>query len=99
VAPPEAFIARIAGPVIAGGVDHRDAGMKADHPDMGDAAQRRRDGSQPARRKDERIAAGDDHLPDLAALADIGEGRVERLARQRPNAPGPTISRRKQNRQ
>ena len=44
--------------------------------------------AEPARRQDQRIAAGEDDLPDLRMRRDVGERRVELLARQRLPAPG-----------
>ena len=49
-------------------VDHRHARVKADHRDMRDRVQRRDDRRDPPRRQQERVAAGDDDLPDLRPL-------------------------------
>ena len=54
---------------------------------------------KPARREHERIAAADDHLPDLRLRRDIVESDGERFRRSTARLPGPTISRRKQKRQ
>ena len=35
------------------------------------------------RRRGERVAAGEDHLPDVVARSDVGECPIERLRRQR----------------
>ena len=50
---------------------------------MRDRCQPLHDLSQPARRQHQRIAAGEDHLPDLRMVGDIGDGRVHRLGDQR----------------
>ena len=57
------------------------------------------DVAEPPRRKHQRIAAGEDHFPDLRMARDIVERRIERRSRERLPRPGPTISRRKQKRQ
>ena len=82
----------------ARGLDHRHAGVHADDLDVLDRRQRLDDLPETPRREHERIAAGEDHLPDLAMVADIAQRGVELLARER-RAPRPTTSRRKQKRQ
>ena len=68
--------------------------------DMIQRRQPRAEFGQPARRDGERIAAGDDHLPDLLMRGEIGEGGVERrVVEQALACPAPTRSRRKQKRQ
>ncbi len=54
---------------------------------------------QTARRKHQRIAAGQNDFPDFRMIADVVErGMVSAVGESAP-CPGPTISRRKQNRQ
>ena len=52
-------------PVTRSGVERRDAGVQAQDFDMIELAQPRVDLGEPARREHQRIAAGEDHLPDL----------------------------------
>ena len=52
-------------------------------PTCGDGVERGDQLGQAPRRQHQRIAAGQDHLPDLAVAADIGERRVELGRRQR----------------
>ena len=60
------------------GIDYRDAGVKAYHAEMRNCVEGAHDPGEAARRQHQRVAAGDDDLPDLGPLADIGEGAVER---------------------
>ena len=67
--------------------------------EMRDRVERRDDRADAARRQHERIAAGDDHLPDLGIVR--GCSRARPRARLRVSVPAfcPTSSRRKQKRQ
>ena len=47
------------------------------------APSRRHESAQAARRQDQRIAAGDDHLPDLGPARDIGERGLKRVGGER----------------
>ncbi len=63
-------------------IDDRHAGMKADDGKVRDRFEAADDRGDPARRQQERVAAGDDDLPDLGMLRDIAEGAVERRRRE-----------------
>ena len=67
----------------ARGIDDRHAAMDADHADMVDGVERRDQLGQPPRRQHQRIAAGQDHFPDLRPRLDVGDGGVELVGRQR----------------
>src|SRR3989442_13335596 len=56
--------------------------MNADDLDVFDRRQRIRELLEAARREHERIAAGDDHLPNFAMRADIGDRGIELCARE-----------------
>jgi hypothetical protein len=56
---------------------------KADDADMLRRIEGRDQLAEPARRHHQRIAAGQDHLPDLATLANVGERSLELVRRQR----------------
>ncbi len=71
------------------GIDRRDAGVQADDLHMVDAAQPLHDRAEPARREHQRIAAGEDHLPDLRVGGDVAEGNLQRLGRQWLAGHGP----------
>src|SRR5206468_12082891 len=60
----------------------RNTGMKADHPEMGNLVECSHDLGDAPGRKEKRIAAGEDHLPDLGMVADVIDGARERLPRQ-----------------
>ena len=64
----------------------RQARMPTQHFDMGDGSQRLGGLGDPARRKGERIAAGQDDLPDFRMPAQIVErgGKFGRAQRSRP---------------
>ncbi len=51
--------------------------MHADHCDVGDGIERGDQLAQPPRCQHQRIATGQDHFPDLAMAADIGQRRLE----------------------
>ncbi len=58
--------------------------MKPQDFDVRQRGQTPRQRRQAARRNRERIAAGDDHLPDFLVFGEIGEGRVERRVVEDP---------------
>src|SRR5665213_4254963 len=58
-------------------VGNRHAGVEADDRDMRNAVERPDQRTKPPRREQERIAAGDDDLPDLLVAADVTERRVK----------------------
>src|SRR5260370_3068299 len=58
--------------------------MKTDHAEMRDLIERADNVGEAPRRQDEGIAAGDDHLPELRALANIVVGALERFSAQHP---------------
>ena len=70
-------------------LDGRNAGVEAHHLHVVDPRQPGHHVAQAARRQDEAVAAGDDDLPDVRALGDVGHGGVQRLRRQRAQALGP----------
>src|SRR5205823_10630782 len=58
------------------------SGMKTDHPEMGNLIERSHDLREAPGRKNKRIAAGKDYLPDLGMGADVINGAGERLPGQ-----------------
>ena len=64
-------------------LDDRHAGVEADDLHVLDAGKPLRDLREAARREHQRIAAGEDDLPDLRMGRDIGEGLVHGLRRER----------------
>ena len=68
---------------------HRHAAVHAHDLDVLDRTQRAHDFAQPPRRQDQRIAAGQDDLPDVGMRADVIERRRQRGARQRLPAARP----------
>ena len=68
-------------------LDHRHAGVHADDLHMRHRRQRLDDLAEPPRRQHQRIAAGEDDLPDFGMRADVVERRVELGARERGPAP------------
>ncbi len=64
------------------GVDDRHAAVDADHAQMRDGIQPFDHLFQPARRDDQRIAAGEDHLPDRRMPRDIVDGGIELVRAQ-----------------
>ena len=67
-------------------IDHRHPGVKADDGDMRDRVERRDDRRDAARRQQERVAAGDDDLPDLRPLRGYSRRRG-RAPRRRASPP------------
>jgi hypothetical protein len=55
---------------------HRHAGVESDDLDVIDGGKPLHDLGQAARREDQRVAAGEDDLPDLRMVRDIGESPV-----------------------
>ena len=64
-------------------IDQRHARVEADHLHMGDRAEPADESAQAPRGQDQRIAAGDDHLPDLGPARDVGEGGRKRVGGER----------------
>ncbi|EGE58736.1 hypothetical protein RHECNPAF_280035 [Rhizobium etli CNPAF512] len=72
------------------GIDHGNAGVEAHDLDMRDCRQRLHDFAEPARGKHQRIAAGEDDLPDLLVVGYVIEGclhcgGIERAEALRPD--------------
>ncbi len=57
--------------------------MDADHRDVPDGVEVGDQLGDAPRHQHQRIAAGQDHFPDLSVIADIGECRIEFGSRQR----------------
>jgi hypothetical protein len=55
------------------GIGDRNTGVNADDPDVIDGREIPHDPRKPAFRQHQRIAAGQDHLPDVLARADVAE--------------------------
>ncbi len=73
----------------AAGIGDRHARVPAQHLDVRHRAQALRHVGDAARREHERVAAGQDHLPDAGIGGDVGDRPVERLAGKggRPRGP------------
>src|SRR5262245_38381870 len=65
------------------GIDDRDPGVNAQDLDVCNGAQPLQYGPQATCRECQRIAAGEDDLPDLRVVGDVVEGRIEIIFAQR----------------
>ena len=70
----------------------RHAAVKADHREMRDRLEPANDRSDAARRQQQRVAAGDDDLPDLGMRGDVIEGAAERRRLEQPVAPADLLA-------
>jgi hypothetical protein len=86
---PEAFRACDHGVGDRRRLDRRHAGVEAHDLDVVDGRQPPAQVAQAARRQHQRVAAGDDHLPDLRVGGDVGEGGVQLFRRQVGQPLGP----------